>query len=90
MIGGKETRAIVCGHVFREERRVKLIVRHHDGVWQFTCGDHDHPEDLADFEVVGANHIFERQENLSPIMDLLPGRLAEMIDGEWQITAHDS
>ena len=26
-----ETAALVCGHVFRNERKVKLVVRHSDG-----------------------------------------------------------
>lgn len=74
-----ETTAIVCGHVFRKERQVKVVIHHSDGVWQLVCGESDHPEDCLDFEPVGLEHIVERQGNLSLVTsELQRGWIAEM------------
>lgn len=79
-----ETTAIVCGHVYREERPVKLVIHHADGVWQLVCGESDHPEDCCDFEPVCLEHVTERQGNLSNVADLERGCLAECDDsGNW-------
>ena len=60
-----ETAALVCGHVFRNERNVKLVVRHSDGGWQLACGDYDHPDDASDSKVVGLNHLYQRTLRLT-------------------------
>lgn len=80
-----ETTAIVCGHVFRDERPVRVVIHHADGVWQLVCGEHDHPEDCSDFEPVGLEHLIDRQENLSALVDLERGWIAEQESGseEW-------
>lgn len=83
-----EIRAAVCAHVFRNERAVALVIRHSDGEWQAVCGQHDHPEDCSDFEVVGLNHLIERQANLTDAMILPPGYMAEWSEGHWTIIAH--
>jgi hypothetical protein len=84
-----ETTAIVCEHVFNAERDIKVVIRHRDGVWQLVCGEHDHPEDCGNFEVVGLEHLIERQPNLIEVADLGRGRLAEQgVDG-WTLVAHD-
>jgi hypothetical protein len=84
-----ETTSIVCGHVFREERQVKVVIHHHDGLWQLVCGEHDHPEDCHDFEPVGLEHLFERQPNLNEISDLKQGWMAEHGPDGWMFKAHD-
>ena len=84
-----ETTAIVCAHVFRNERLVKVVIHHSDGVWQLVCGEHDHPEDCSDFEVVGLEHLIERQPNLSSLADLQSGWLAEWTSDAWTFSAHD-
>ena len=84
-----ETTAIVCGHVFRNEREVKVVVHHSDGLWQLVCGRHDHPEDCSDFEPVGLEHLLERQPNLSEVTDLQRGWMAERSGGGWTLAAHD-
>lgn len=73
-----ETTSIVCGHVFKEERPVKVVIHHSDGVWQLVCGAHDHPEDCSDFETVGLEHLIERQANLMEVVGLKPGWIAEL------------
>lgn len=78
-----ETTAIVCGHVFRKERPVRVVIHHLDGVWQLVCGEHDHPEDCSDFEPVGLEHLIERQANLSEITRLERGWIAEQQDEVW-------
>ena len=83
------TLSIVCGHVFRLERDVAVVVRHADGGWQFVCGQYDHPEDCADFETVGLEHLVERQANLKGLGELLPGWLAEWTADGWMKTRHD-
>ncbi len=81
--------ALVCGHVFRNEREVKLVIRHSDGGWQLACGEYDHPEDYGDAEFVGINHLLERQPNLASIGELKPGYLAEKSGEGWMSSAHD-
>ncbi len=80
---------MVCGHVFRNERQIKVVVRHTDGGWQLVCGEHDHPRDCADFQMVGLNHLTDRQNNLGEIGQLKRGLLAEWTPTGWQVTAHD-
>ena len=84
-----EIRAIVCGHIFRNERQVKIVVRHSDGEWQLVCGEHDHPQDCSDFEVIGLEHLVERQPNIVKTGELRPGWMAEWTDGRWIFTVHD-
>lgn len=85
----QEIRSLVCGHVFRDERPIKVVIHHSDGEWQLVCGEHDHPEDCSDFKVVGIGHLIERQSNLNNIGDLKPGWMAEWTPGGWNFVAHD-
>jgi len=78
-----ETTALVCAHVFRNERSIKLVIHHDDGVWQLVCGELDHPSDCSDFKTVGLEHLIERQSNLGEIANLGRGRLAEWCDDKW-------
>ncbi len=84
-----EKTAIVCGHVFRNERKIEAVIRHSDGVWQLVCGKHDHPKDCSDFEAVGLEHLIARQPNLVEISDLKRGWMAEWTLTGWTLTAHD-
>lgn len=84
-----EKTAIVCAHVFRNERPVRVVLHHSDGVWQLVCGGHDHPEDCWDFETVGLEHLLERQKDLSELSDLQPGFMAEKEANGWNILRHD-
>jgi hypothetical protein len=84
-----EVAAIVCGHVLRDEREIKLVVHHTDGGWQLTCGDYDHPDDFSDAEIVHLHHLLERQPNLNEIGELAPGYLAEWTPAGWNKAAHD-
>jgi hypothetical protein len=64
-----------CGHVFRRERPVRLVVRD-DGDWQFLCGDVDHDDPLEPYHVsVGV--LLEADPTLHEIADLLPEWEAE-------------
>lgn len=85
----KETTAIVCNHVFKNERQVSLVIRHTDGIWQLVCGQTDHPEDCSDFEVVGFEHLIERQSNLETISNLEFGWMAEYTDDGWLLQAYE-
>ena len=84
-----ETTAIICAHVFKNERQIEVVIHHSDGVWQLVCGEHDHPEDCSDFEVVGLEHLIERQSNLASLVDLKTGWLAEWTPSGWTLSAHD-
>ena len=66
-----------------------LVIHHSDGEWQLTCGEHDHPADCKDFEVVGLGHLTTRQDNLAQIGQLECGWLAEWVQGEWTRCRHD-
>lgn len=82
-----ETIVIVCGHVFRKERQVGLVLHDSDGIWQFVCGQTDHPEDCGDFAPVGVEHLLERQAGLDGLLTLERGWIAERADaGEWKIS----
>ena len=69
---------------------MQIVIRHHDGEWQLVCGEHDHPADCSDFEVVGLHHLKERQPNLSLLPFLSPGTCAEwkgdLNEGLWDVT----
>ena len=83
-----ETTAIICGHVFRKEREIKVVIHHDDGLWQLVCGEDDHPEDCSDFEVVGLEHLLERQPNLAEINELERSWMAECGTNGWVLQAY--
>ncbi|MCL6741705.1 hypothetical protein LZ518_11265 [Sphingomonas sp. RB56-2] len=84
-----ETACVVCPHVLANERPVRLLVRHGDGTWQATCGERDHAEDCSDFEVVGVNHLFERQSDITTFETLGPEQMAEWSQGRWTVSPFD-
>ena len=81
-----KTVVVVCGHVFRAEREITLVLHDSDGIWQLACGGHDHPEDCSDFEPVGLEHLLERQPNLVDVLDMPPGFVAELDANAWTRT----
>ena len=84
-----EETAVVCAHIFNAERPVTVVVHHSDGVWQLVCGGVDLPDVCSNFEVVGLDHLFDRQDNLFEVRDLQRGCMAELEDGRWEITNYD-
>jgi hypothetical protein len=78
---GLETAAFICSHVLKFERPVLLVVRS-AGDWQFLCGD-VHSAESA--HVVGANHLFDRDERLRELQDLPVDWWAERssVDAPW-------
>lgn len=80
-----EAVALICSHVFKYERPIKVVIHHDDGVWQLVCGDGDHPDDCSDFRTVGLEHLIESQSNISDILNLECNHIAELIDGKWVI-----
>lgn len=66
IVRNTETPAIVCSHVFRDDRPVRLV-SHEDGDWQFLCGEADHNDDG---HLVGLEHLIERDPTLSEVLDL--------------------
>lgn len=84
-----DTIALVCGHVVRAERPVRLVVHHADGDWQFGCGEYDHAEDPPDAAPLCIGHLLETQPQLRACLDLEPGFLAEATSEGWVRTAHD-
>ena len=81
--------SIVCPHVFKDERAVRVLIHHGDGTWQAVCGQHDHSEDFDDFHVVGVNHLFDRHSDMAELETLPPERIAEWINGQWEISVFD-
>jgi hypothetical protein len=63
------------------------MIHHGDGTWQAVCGSRDHSEECEDFQVVGVNHLFDRQADLAELETLPPGYVAEWTDGRWAISA---
>ena len=85
-----ETISLVCGHVFRNERRVRLVIHHDDGGWQFVCGERDHPGDCSDFEPVGLEHLVERQPELVALLQTRRGAVVEQArSGRWNVSDLD-
>lgn len=70
----REQAAFVCSHVFDMTRPI-LLVAHEGGDWQFLCGDVHRPGEKP--RVVGLEHLTERDEQLSEVLDLPEGWEAE-------------
>ena len=81
-----EVPCLVCPHVLTDARPVRVMIHHSDGTWQAVCGEWDHSEQNEDFKVVGINHLFDRQTDLSPLRTLAPEQIAELIDGRWVVS----
>jgi len=64
---GKEQLAFVCSHVFEQTGPI-LLVSHADGDWQFLCGGGHEEEEIP--QVIGMNHLFERDPSLHQVMNL--------------------
>lgn len=76
-----------CGHVFRGERPVLLVVHEEDGDWQFMCGSGDHwnTGDGPDGHYTHVDHLVQRDPTLATISDLPLNREAERASekGSW-------
>lgn len=83
-----ETGVIVCPHIFHDERPILYVEHSSDGAWQFLCGQDDH-DDIEGAEIVGVNHLLERDPSLSDVLALAEGSCAERDDpnGEWRVSA---
>jgi len=84
-----EIASVVCPHVFANTRPVRLLIHNGDGTWQATCGERDHTDDCSDFQVVGVNHLFARQSDISTFETLGPDHIAELSDGCWTVSPFD-
>lgn len=62
-----EVAAYVCSHVFNDTRPVLLVSRA-GGDWQCLCGEDHEAGEVPN--VVGLNHLMERDETLREIIDL--------------------
>jgi hypothetical protein len=65
---------VVCPHVFKNTKSIKLVVRQ-EGDWQFLCGG-PHNEGEGP-HIVGVGHLLNRDESLAQLMDLPEGWEAE-------------
>jgi hypothetical protein len=72
---------ICCGHIFRREREVRLVVRECDG-WQFVCGGTDHvgADGKPDGNYVHVRHLVNFDPSLNRLADLPPEWEAERKD----------
>ena len=68
-------KAYVCLHIFDASRPVLLVVRS-DRDWQFLCGA-EHEDVAANYRIVGAGHIFDRDPTLKELGDLAENWEAE-------------
>ena len=75
-----EDAAYVCSHVFREMRPV-LLASHAGGDWQCLCGGEHQAGETPN--VVGLNHLMERDPSLQALSDLPDDWEAE------RVTAYD-
>jgi hypothetical protein len=81
---------IVCPHVLKNERPIRLLIHHHDGTWQAMCGEKDHTSDGSDCRVVGVGHLFARQADLAPLISLPREQIADWRSGEWHIAPFEN
>lgn len=83
------TLCYICSHIFEDSRPI-LLVSKEEGDWQFLCGQFDHDDEVP--HVVGANHIFERDEKLLELLSLKDNYEAERADinSKWIIRLCDS
>jgi hypothetical protein len=82
-----EELAFVCIHIFDNSRPVLLVTRNNDELC-FLCGDM-HEDDPQNFRVVGANHIYERDQSVFEAAQLLNDNCEaerESVDEKWQFT----
>jgi len=84
-----ETTCVVCPHILSHQRDVRLFIHHADGVWQATCGERDHVEDCSDFEVIGLNHLLDRQGELAAFQTLPLAHIAERREEGWSVSRFD-
>ena len=84
-----EIMCLVCPHVFFDERPVQVMIHYGDGSWQAVCGQSDHSEKCEDFRVLGVNHLFDRQSDLTRLATLPSGWVAEWTGGRWAKSAFD-
>ncbi len=72
----ENTALVVCGHVFRREREIRLVCFDDDGP-QATCDlDHRTPGEEADGKLVALKHLFTWDEGLEFLRDLEFGQTA--------------
>jgi hypothetical protein len=83
-----EKAVFVCKHIFEGSRPV-LLVSHSEDDWQFLCGENHTASELP--EVVGLNHILERDFSIVAIMDIPVDCEAERqtTSSPWIITSCD-
>lgn len=62
-----ETLAYVCSHVFNDTRPILLVSRA-GGDWQCLCGGSHETGEVPN--VVGLNHLLERDKSLRELKDL--------------------
>jgi hypothetical protein len=72
-----EPPAYVCSHVFNDSRPVLLVSRA-GGDWQLLCGQEHDSDEVP--QVVGLNHLVERDPSLADVRDLPDDWEAERSD----------
>lgn len=72
----RETATFVCSHVFDNSRPVLLVARE-NGDWMHLCGQ-KHEEDEK-YQVVGTEHLLERDPTLHEVVDLPDNSEAERL-----------
>lgn len=72
-----------CGHIFRRERPVLLVVRE-GGDWQFLCGAADHNDPNEPYHV-SVGILLDVDPTLNEVADLPPEWEAERLEegGGW-------
>lgn len=79
----------VCDHVFDHERPIALLAHHADGMWQLTCGEHDHSIDGASIKPVHLEHV-ATAELAAAMLRTPEGHFAEVgQDGGWHVEPFD-
>jgi hypothetical protein len=81
-----ELSAYVCSHVFANSHPVLLVSRV-EGDWQFLCGETHEGDEVP--QVVGLNHLFDRDPTLHELHDLPPDWQAERatVASPWRKTS---
>jgi hypothetical protein len=76
--------ALCCLHVLDKRHRVDVVFHEDDGGWQFLCAADHAAEGPEAFDIVGVEHLVERQPELDALADLPPGWMAERRGDRWR------
>ena len=77
---------VICGHVLRRKRPLRIVAQDQDGVWQFMCGKADHVSPTQAKRIC-VTCMFEKYAPDLSREQIPPGSIAERSHsrGDWAV-----